>query len=184
MKVCNPAKGKEPGTLPWLVVAEWLPSDIEADFIKDYKAWFESGEKVPSAIARPLAPRPPTPSTVKPSGSNAPAHAGAAGTGRANVKVKGKGVAKSDPPAPPRQPSAPPITAVEDPVSSWSMPEDFQEGNGFPPIALSKDHPVFEIENRINLAENEIVAEVPAGWITIPCKGKKVSFAAAVKATS
>ena len=64
------------------------------------------------------------------------------------------------------------------------MPEDFQEGDGFPPIALSKDHLVFEIENRVNLAENEIVAEVPAGWITVPRKGKKVSFAAAVKATT
>ena len=90
--------------------AKRLPSDIEAEFIRDYKAWFKSGEKVPSAIARPLAPRPPALSTVKPSGSNAPANAGAAGTGRANVKVKGKGVAKSNPPALPRQPSAPPIT--------------------------------------------------------------------------
>ena len=78
--------------------AEWLPSDIEADFIKEYKAWFESGEPVPSAIAGPLAPRPPAPSTVKPSGSNAPANSGTAGTGRANVKVKGKGVVKPLPP--------------------------------------------------------------------------------------
>ena len=163
---------------------ERLPPDIEADFIKDYKAWFESGEEVPSAIARPLALRPPTLSTVKPLGSNALANAGAAGTRRANVKVKGKGIAKLNPPALPRQPSAPPITTVEDPVSSWSMPEDFQEGDSFPPITLSKDHPVFEIENRINLAENEIITEVPAGWITVPRKGKKVSFAAAVKATT
>ena len=78
--------------------AERLPSDIEADFIKEYKAWFESGEPVPSAIAGPLAPRPPAPSTVKPLGSNAPANAGTAGTGRANVKVKGKGVVKPLPP--------------------------------------------------------------------------------------
>ena len=160
-----------------------LPSLIEENIVRDYKEWYETGEAVPT-IAHTRTLRPPAPSTVKPSGSNAPAYAGAAGTGRANVKVTGKGVAKPNPPAPPRRPSAPPITTVKDPVSSWSMPEDFQEGDGFSPIALSKDHPVFEIENRVNLVENEIVAEVPASWITVPRKGKKVSFAAAVKATT
>jgi hypothetical protein len=64
-----------------------------------------------------------------------------------------------------RQPSTPPVATLTasdaDLVSSWSMPEDYQEGQGF---------------------RTSIIAEAsPAGWITIPRNGKKVSFTVAVQ---
>ena len=76
--------------------SEHLPSLIEEDIARDSKEWYETGEKVPTAplsrlVAQARTPRPPAPSTVNPSGSNAPTYAGAAGTGRANVKVAGEG---------------------------------------------------------------------------------------------
>ena len=95
--------------------SEHLPSLIEEDIARDYKEWYKTGEKVPTAsssrsVAQTRTLRPPAPSTVNPLGSNTPANAGAAGTGRANVKVAGKGeqpttAANDLPPPPARVPS-------------------------------------------------------------------------------
>jgi hypothetical protein len=102
--------------------SERLPSLIEEDIVRDYKEWYETGEKVPSTssshpVTQTRTPRPPAPSTTNPSGSSAPAHAGAAGTGRANVKVAGKGkqpASGAENPTPARMPSQPPIASLQD----------------------------------------------------------------------
>ena len=150
--------------------AERLPPAVEADITKAYKAWFESGDPVPTSLSscpvpKAPAPRPPTPSTVKPSGSNAPAHAGAAGTGRANVKVRGPGepcLTTTAKPNPPREPSQPPIATLQEfppIVADWSMPEGHQSGDGF------------------DLAKNTITIDsssedVGGGWFTTPPRGQ------------
>ena len=102
--------------------SERLPSLIEEDIVRDYKEWYETGEKVPTTssscpVTQTRTPRPPAPSTANPSGSSTPAHTGAAGTGRANVKVVGKGKQPAsvvEDPTPVRMPFQPPIASLQD----------------------------------------------------------------------
>ena len=130
---------------------EHLPREVETDLLTAYKAWFESGDPVPTApVPRPppnaRTPRPPAPSPGKPDvGSTALAYATAAGTGRANVTVAGPSApAVTGPPV--RPPSQPPIASLQDfppIISDWSMPEGHQSGDGFDaaknPITISSD---------------------------------------------
>ena len=144
--------------------AAHLPPAVEADLIQAYKAWFESGDKV-------SAPWPPAPSTVKPTGGNALAHASTAGKGWANVKVGGL----KEPPwttaghlTPARAPSQLPITSIQDfppIVSDWAMLEGHQSGDSF------------------NVAKNTINIDSSSdnaggGWLTTPPRSRHAHQAA------
>ena len=152
--------------------SERLPSLIEEDIARDYKEWYETGEKVPTApSSRPVTQtrtlRPPAPSTVNPLGSNAPAYTGAAGTGRANVKVAGKGdqltsTAKVQTPV--RVPSQPPIASLQEfppMVSDWSMPDGHQSGDGFDAA-----------KNTITI-DSSSDNDAGGGWLTTPPHNRK-----------
>ena len=145
---------------------EHLPPAVEADLTKAYKAWFESGDPVPTTpstrpVPKTSALRPPAPSTGKPSGSTTPAITGAAGTGRANVKVRGTGETRptSVIAAPlTREPSQPPIATLQDfppLVTDWSMPEGHQSGDGFDPA-----------KNTITIDSSS--DDAGGGWFTTP----------------
>jgi hypothetical protein len=159
----------------------WVVGHIKHDLVRDYKSWFEttaasSTQTAPQVkpeldsrpaltLTGPLVSTAPDPSTAKTpaTGVSSTAHA-VTGKEMAQSKRLGKGkviqVLDSV-----RQPSAPPVATLAasdaDLVSSWSMPEDYQEGQGF---------------------RTSVIAEAsPAGWITVPRKGRKVSFAVAVR---